>query len=297
MYEERESSGEELSDIIKEEFGRHKIAKKTQVNYLSTLKSLLVENGALVNPLFEDAFTESHEALVEKFQSLSSGYAKKAFLEEVNRVVPLVEPYLRTDIEVDGRVISRTLGYDVKREAKQRQMDKSVIRISAPNIFLEETLAGLDEFDDPKKLCPALLLACGRRPATLRIPAHQVWDMTNLDPSDYQIRYTETVKTRGKHVTDVIPLLCSAARFMLSLEAFQEQYSHKATPSNIRQWCKWLKCDGKSVRPRDLRNIYGRYIQDKFAKSGKTNPANVARALMHSNIGLSALYMSVNFES
>ena len=297
LEQEKERPGDELASIIKAEFDQHKIEDKTKVVYMSWLKSMLIENGTLINPLFEEAFEETHEPYLEKYRSLKSGYAKRVFLELLNEVEPFTVPFLRTDIVVDGELIRHNLGKEVRKVALKKQMEKKSFTIEDPEEFKKKVLAGLDEYDSPQKLFPALLLACGRRPASLFIPIGEVWDMEGLRYSGSQIRYTETVKKRGKPVTEVITLLCSAHRFVTALEVFQELHKKNIYGRKLVEWCSWLRCKERKLTPRDFRVLYAKYIEQMSRKSGKTGPVNVARALMHGNLNSSALYMSVNFES
>lgn len=322
----QKKSVEVAATTIREEFLAQDLGKPSQVKYMSYLKSLLLENGTLLNPDFPpylQQVSETHfnnSTLVDLFQTQHSHYARWRLFRHL-QYFPGIDgtlferhqggSYLRRDFWVNCNLISKTLWNEVQQMAKQRQMTRPEIKIEDKELFLEQTLAGLKEYDDPSKLFPALLLACGRRPSTLHCSIDDRWQLLPTPSSKekkHQILFKERLKKRGRLLPGdpwmSIPLLCSPRQFLRSLRMFQKRHHQKdvlVTESNAeklygvqhRQWCL-----NTGLKPRDFRAVYAAYIaRDAAVRDGVTVPAAVSRALLHVDTGSATNYLRVDLES
>lgn len=293
----QQPSAAEMADMIRKAFAEHKVARPTQICYMSFLKTLLIQNGVLLNKLYpfhcQAVAPELYAVMYRQF----SNYARWRLSQAATQSgLILAQPFLRTDLVVDGNLIDSAIKEEVRNQAITRLMDRKGLTLKNPAEFKKKVLEGLRHPEDPVRLYPALLFACGRRPASLLVPMQDVWDTEGLDLKENKIIYKEHIKKRGRPVTATIPLLCSTGLFLRALSAFQDKYLPLATAYRMRSWVKLNQYTFR-YKPCDFRAIYAAYIgYSAILDDTATYPAAIARAMMHEHPSTSVHYMRVNLK-
>jgi len=312
----------EIKDMIKEAFNSRKLSSPSKVKYMSYLKSLLMENGLLLNP----SFTPHLEAVCSKyfknhylsnlFEQQSSNYARWRLWMHLQYATPkdvppahklFQESYLRRDLFINTNLLDKRMWGEVQQLAKDKLMRRPEIKIENKTEFLQTTLSGLQKTDDMGALFCALLLACGRRPSTLHLSLDR-WALVPEQEDDPCILFLETLKKRGHLCSPAeIPLLCSGKVFLKALKTFQrlcsclkegetakictEENAQAIWGGKHRMWCR--DSHAGKFRPKDFRAVYSAFVAQR-GDSGLSGPAAVSQALVHTVPGTALSYLHVN---
>lgn len=308
--------------LIKETFGQHSTRPATAVVYLSCLKVLLINNGALVNPHYMDLLEQAcvqkqcPREIVDLMEALPNNFNRWKLHQRIYKPLRLTFRYLRP-MNLNGELLATGTCLEVKRKQMKALLARSPITVSRPQALLEWMDAGLKLKSKKKNeknehRFASILLACGRRPLTLYVPANAKGEPTfALIPGDNsRIVVREWVKKRGKTFTSTIPLLCSAKTFMDAVEKFHEiispPHAPKCAPDQIQtMYGAWMRkaCEkvpyvrgpAGAARPCDMRAIYAAYIcHDQ--RDVKTSVAAVKEALLHERAETTLNYLRVNLE-
>ena len=286
-----------MPELIQTVFREKNVGRPTQVVYLSKLKSLLIENGVLLNPKFPAFCEREHPDLWRIISNMKTNYGRWRFL----RSLPLLkERYLKREMLVNGDLIDDKLKNDVKMAQETRLVTRKSLVVDDPAAFQQYMLDGLG-MEDPARLFQSLLFVSGRRCAVFCVPLSEVWSVEGLDMLENKIRYKEYMKKRGKCKQAEIPLLCSANHFLSALDYFQ---THCCVPAEdgmakhsgtFRTWCRsnpFFSSDNY-LRPCDFRALYSAYIAREAEKEAKFVPGEICKALLHVRLGTALSYMHV----
>lgn len=318
----RGAEAKELKERIKEEFEKRlKLSSASKIKYMSYLKSLLLENGVLLNPNFTphlEAMCNKYfknQYLTKLFAQQSSNYARLRLWMHLQFATPVDSPklfkkrYTRKDFYVNANILDKNMWNDVQKAAQEKLMNRPEIKIENKTEFLQTSLKALEKNNEEATLgdlfC-ALLLACGRRPSTLHLSCDR-WALVPGKEDQNCILFSETLKKRG-HLTGPvqIPLLCSGKTFLKALKRFQKKCTclpkmegvekcTEATAQTLfgklhREWC-W-DCHSGKLRPRDFRAVYSAFLAQKGG--GFSAPATVSKALVHTVPQTALHYLHVN---
>jgi len=319
----------EIKEMIRECFNNKKLSNPSKLKYMSYLKSLLIENGVLLNPYFTPHLEAvcskyfKNRYLTKLFEQQSTNYARWRLWTHLQFATPrdvpqahklFLEPYLCRDFWVSGDILGPNLRKDVEKVNNDRLLTRQEVKIDNKTEFLQTTLRPLTEKDTDSKewtmgdLFCALLLACGRRPSTLHLSLDR-WALVPGKEDMNCILFLETLKKRG-HMAEPaeIPLLCTGRVFLKALKRFQKKC--RALPRHVpncdetkaqalygalqREWCR--DCHAGKFKPKDFRAVYSAYVASSASRSreGLSGPAAVSKALVHTIPQTAVHYLHVN---
>lgn len=295
----RGKTAEEMKSDIRKSFKEHSVKPATQIVYLSFLKNLLIQNGELLLPNYITTISVQNKKLCDFLNEQKTNFGKYAVLKNFPF---LCKGLLRTDVLINGDILSDTLREDVKKKQEEKLKDRKTLVVRTPVEFLEWVKTSLSQCDSPSQLLQALLLCCGRRISSIFMKPRMVWKYIPGQEECPKIMYREILKKRGRSIWSEIPLLAPARLFLNGLRNFQKDFLLECSDPLVkygkrhRKWCSSNKfLPGVRLTPRDFRSLYAGFVKRNAEKAEQFFPAAVSRALMHDNLQTSLHYMSVNF--
>ena len=302
---------ERLKKRIRDEFAQHQMNEATSISYLSSLKTMLVNNGVLVTPGYmeqlEKELNGKHPALLKLMKEQPHHLSRHRLHLLIWFPLRLKCRFLRKALKVDGAILSKGIKGRVKAKQTNALLTRTPLTVWKPASLLKWALEGLELHYDTGRLLPALLLVSGRRSLTLLTSIEKSWNIGNFDPNGHYVEHTEWVKKRGKLTTSIIPLLAPWRTFSRALTALHHHFACSSVPVEQRQavfgplmrtHCATVpfveSCAG-SVRPCDLRAIYAAYVAHHF-RFDSTAIASVHAALTHSRPSTAIHYLRCNLE-
>ena len=187
-----------------------------------------------------------------------------------------------------------------EHQAKQLiQQNAGSLVVENSEALIKKILLGLKS-ERFYELYPALLLACGRRPA-------EIYQMRfRKVPNFPQITFKNQLKKRGELVKYNITLLCDIKVFRKALKKFQsffpgvfeltpQELHSKYSNNNVKTLLFFSEENGIKLKASDFRRIYVAKSYQNALEMGDTRSFNlfIQDHLGHANLGISLNYANV----